>query len=81
MLIVICRMRILFKEPIYEYFPYDNMNAVSLIYKITASSFKLAAPYPVTKMPISVVLIFLSYSGLRECASLFFAHPDDSYLL
>lgn len=46
-----CRMRILFKEPIYEYFPYDNMNAVSLIYKITASSFKLAAPYPVLLDP------------------------------
>ena len=27
-------MRTFFKEPIYEYFPYDEVNAVPLIYKL-----------------------------------------------
>jgi hypothetical protein len=41
-----CRMRIFFKEAIYEYFPYDNVNAVPLIYKCTPDRpFKLAHPY------------------------------------
>jgi len=42
-----CFMRIFFKEPIYEYFPYDKINSVSLIYKLdTTKPFKLAHPYP-----------------------------------
>jgi len=47
-----CRMRIIFKEPIYEYFPYDDVNAVPLIYKIKEDSvFKLAEPAPVLLDP------------------------------
>jgi len=43
-----CRMRIFFKEPIYELYPHDNINAVPLIYKILeGSEFKLATPYPI----------------------------------
>jgi len=40
------------KKPIYEYFPYDNLNCVPLIYKISdTSAFKLATPYPVVLDP------------------------------
>eukprot|EP01120_Amphizonella_sp_Union-15-10_P002576 TRINITY_DN12891_c0_g1_i1.p1 TRINITY_DN12891_c0_g1~~TRINITY_DN12891_c0_g1_i1.p1 ORF type:complete len:337 (-),score=56.28 TRINITY_DN12891_c0_g1_i1:4-1014(-) len=47
-----CRMRIFFKEPIYEYFPYDNVNSVPLIYKISSDmDFKLAHPYPAVLDP------------------------------
>jgi len=47
-----CKMRIYFKEPIYEFFPYDEMNSVPLIYKIKENgSFRLASPYPILLDP------------------------------
>eukprot|EP01121_Diplochlamys_sp_Union-15-3_P000135 TRINITY_DN10122_c0_g1_i1.p1 TRINITY_DN10122_c0_g1~~TRINITY_DN10122_c0_g1_i1.p1 ORF type:complete len:326 (+),score=18.81 TRINITY_DN10122_c0_g1_i1:63-1040(+) len=51
-----CRMRVFFKEPIYEFFPYDNMNSVPLIYKIDPKkAFKIAHPYPVVLDPTRCV--------------------------
>lgn len=46
-------MRIFFKEPIYEYYPYDSMNAVPVIYKIQeGSEFKLVdGSYPILLDP------------------------------
>ncbi len=47
-----CRMRIFFKQPIYEFYPHDNLNAVPLIYKIQeGSEFKLATPYSIVLDP------------------------------
>jgi hypothetical protein len=47
-----CRMRVFFKEAIYEYIPYDNVNAVPLIYKCTPDRpFKLAHPYNIVLDP------------------------------
>lgn len=39
-----CRMRIIFKEPIYELLPYDNMNAVPFIFEVKKTCpFRLCA--------------------------------------
>ena len=41
-----CRMRLFVKKPTWEFFPYDNINAVPLICKISKHSpFRLAAPF------------------------------------
>eukprot|EP01091_Cochliopodium_minus_P010675 TRINITY_DN2880_c0_g1_i1.p1 TRINITY_DN2880_c0_g1~~TRINITY_DN2880_c0_g1_i1.p1 ORF type:complete len:329 (-),score=83.95 TRINITY_DN2880_c0_g1_i1:52-1038(-) len=46
-----CRMRLFVKKPIWEYFPYDNINAVPLIYKLSNSEFQLAAPFKIEVDP------------------------------
>lgn len=47
-----CRMRILFKEAVYEYWPPDEMNAVPLICRCRPESpLRLAEPYPVLLDP------------------------------
>jgi len=41
-----CKMRIFFKEATYEYYPYDDWNAVPLIYECSQSKpFRIAVPY------------------------------------
>lgn len=45
-------MRIFFKLPIYEFYPYDNINSVPFIYKISnENTFQLLAPYPILLDP------------------------------
>jgi hypothetical protein len=47
-----CRMRIVFKEAVYEYWPPDEMNAVPLICRCRPESpLRLAEPYPVLLDP------------------------------
>ena len=38
-------MRLFIKKATWEYFPYDNINSVPLIYKISKAEFLLAAPF------------------------------------
>jgi len=45
-------MRIFFKDPIYEYYPYDSVNCVPFIFKVDkAQPFRLAAPYSIIVDP------------------------------
>lgn len=46
-----CYMRVQFRTPEYEYFPYDDVNAVPFIHRITEAPLQIASPYPVIVDP------------------------------